>query len=151
MSERGFADIRELRAAGNDPNPWNDDRIPGRAGKCGISRTLGLIPNANDHLDELGQGVRLHLLHDASSMELHGAHTHPTVVRERLVGVSANDQGHDLALPGRQARHPRLNLGTIAEFPPDRRVTLDRLLDPVEQILIPERLLKKVDGAGLHG
>ena len=68
-----------------------------------------------------------------------------------LLGVVAGDhQVHHLPLARRQRGHSFDHRDRLGPPPAPLGVELDALLDPLQQVLVVERLLQEVDRAGLH-
>src|SRR3954465_12020541 len=72
--------------------------------KCRALLACGSVPRpsrqvqSRTHLDQVGEGVRLHLSHHLASVCLDGDLTDPELAGDLLVQQSGDDQGHDLAL-----------------------------------------------------
>ena len=68
-----------------------------------------------------------------------------------FVEQTRHDQGHDLALARRQRLVPPSQLGQLRPLLSCRAVTINRLLNGVEELLVTKRFREKLHGSSLHG
>jgi hypothetical protein len=84
-------------------------------------------------------------------MDLDGPLADPQIYRNYLVSLAGGDHLHHLPLSGREAFDALSDRLQFSQHLPVFEIPLDRLLDAVQESLVTERLLDKVDGTGLHG
>src|SRR4029434_9590642 len=84
-------------------------------------------------------------------MSLHRGLAGVELRRDLFVQQAGHDECHDLTLARRQRFVPPSQLGQIRPLTSGSAVTINRLLNGVEQLLVTKRLREKVHRASLQG
>jgi len=101
------------------------------------------------HPHELGQGLRSHLAHDLSTVDLDGHLAHAELAGDLLVHAPEDHQRHDLAFARREGGKALPQVLQDGGLPALRTVALDAGVDRIEQLLVAKRLGEELDGPGL--
>ncbi|HEX9405189.1 MAG TPA: hypothetical protein VF917_12215, partial [Steroidobacteraceae bacterium] len=99
---------------------------------------------------ELGQGAGPHLPHDLAAMNLHRHLAQSELGGDLLVRAPDDDKSHDVPLALGQGGVALPQIGDERGVPAPVPIALDRRLNRIEHVLIPEGLGQEVEGAGLH-
>src|SRR5581483_1473926 len=139
---------------GHAPRGWSararDRRVAQPATEERGSVFGGLLAREQRHPHEFRERRRAHLVHDVRAMSLDRTRAQAELGRDLLVGLSVDQQVHDLALAPRQHRQPGQDVGALLARAPRAAIDLERAMDPVEQGLVAEGLLQEVERTCLH-
>jgi hypothetical protein len=102
------------------------------------------------HLDEIGDGLRSHLLHDLSSMHLHRRFRKPGLCCHLLVHQPGRHQIHHLALARTQSLKQSAHLGCPLLAFPTYAITRNPGRDGVQYVLLAEWFRQEIDRTRLH-
>src|SRR5580698_2165590 len=103
------------------------------------------------HLDQVRDGIGLHLFHDPASVRLHSNFADPQIAANLLIRPAGDNQGHYLAFPSGQQLVPvpeGLHLHLAAECD---AAAFEGLPDSSQEHLIAEWLGQKFLRSGFHG
>src|SRR6267143_508356 len=101
--------------------------------------------------DQIGQRPGLHLLHHVPTLFLDGGFAGSQLPGDLLVEQTGDGGGHHVSLARSQQVIPATKLGELQPLRACHAITIDRVANGVEQVLLAKRLREKLDGAGLHG
>src|SRR5207244_13514412 len=101
--------------------------------------------------DQIGQRPGLHLLHHMPTLFLDGGFAGSQLPGDLLVEQTGDGGGHHVPLATGQRLIPATKLGKLQPLRACHAITIDRVADGVEQVLLAKRLREKLDCAGLHG
>src|ERR1700758_154427 len=103
-----------------------------------------------NHLDQVSEGFRLHLLHRSAALNLYGAFRGSEFTSYLFVEHSRNDHGNNLLLARSQRVEalPKL-LHVLVLFAPGT-VPIECDANSVQKILVTEWFGKKLDRPGFH-
>lgn len=89
--------------------------------------------------------------HHPGAVDFDGPLTHAEFVGDDLVGLARDDEFEDLVFPLRQPLDERLDLPGTLDLGASFFVRAQCEVNPVQQLLVAERLLYEVDRPFLHG
>src|SRR5262245_10885390 len=122
--------------------------VQGRQGPAGPSGRAGPEPPVG--VDELGDGLGLHLFHDLRPVRLDRALGGSQGGRDLLVQAAGHDEVEDLSLPGSELRESLRQLPAPAVGFRHRLLPYESLPDRFEQLLALDGLGQEVRGALAH-
>src|SRR5206468_2794538 len=93
----------------------------------------------------------LHLLHHVPTLFLYGGLARSQLPGDLLVEKPGDGGGHHIPLAWGQRVIPATNLGELQPLCARHAITIDRVANGVEEVLLAKRLGKKLDGTRLHG
>ena len=102
------------------------------------------------HSDQLGYRIRPHLAHDATALDFYRDFRGPQFGSDFLVRPARNNQLQDLPLALRESLETRAQCRGIGLRLTCSAIAFERLLNRIEQILIPKGLGEKLHSARLH-
>src|SRR5207253_837408 len=82
---------------------------------------------------------------------LHSDFTGPKVISDLLIEHARNHQSHDLALACRQRFVAVSQLAKVTLLLTRHTVSVQSLVDRIQQVLVPEGLSQELHRAGFHG
>src|SRR5580704_13489689 len=103
------------------------------------------------HSHQFSQRSGLHLAHNVSSMDLHGDFAGPEIRGYLFIEHPGNHKTHDLALACGQRLVTFSQLSKLGLPLPRYAVTIQGLIDRIQQVLVTEGLGQELHGAGFHG
>jgi len=100
---------------------------------------------------QVGERRCPHLLHDLAAVDLNGDLTDAEFRSRLLVQEPADHKRQHLPLPRRKSFQATTKLGQLRPCLSLNAVPIDRRPDCSDQIVLPDRLGQKVDGAAPNG
>src|SRR5205823_3259623 len=128
------------------------------AARRGFRRLLSALtsrvagnPEASGVLDELSQRPGPHLQHDLPALFLDRGFRGAELAGDLLVEEAGDDSGHHVPFARGQGVVPATKLGELLPLRSGDAITVDRVSNGVEEILLAKRLRQKLDRTGFHG
>ena len=121
-------------------SPYRYFHVP----QCGNS---GLAVQAHLQFDEMRHRAGAHLLHHLRPMNLDGSLAQVQVDGNDLVGGPVHHHRHDLPLARSQRFEPADDFGAARQRGAVLRILLQGVVDPIQEVLVPEGLLDELEGA----
>src|SRR5437879_13057490 len=101
--------------------------------------------------DQIGQRPGLHLLHHVPTLFLDGGFAGSQLPGGLLVQQTGDGGAHHVPLARGQQVIPATKLGELQPLRARHAITIDRLADGIEEVLLAKRLREKLDRAGFPG
>src|SRR5216684_3853860 len=86
-----------------------------------------------------------------AAMDLHRDFAGPEIISYLLIEHARNHEAHDFAFARRQRLVAFSQLGKVSLLSTRQTVTIQSLVDRIQQVLVLERLSQKLHGTGFHG
>jgi hypothetical protein len=103
------------------------------------------------HVDQLRHGLRIHLFHDPGAVDLNGALADAELARNDFIRCPFRHEVENLPFASRKCLEACPHGVMPTQLLANGAVTRERFLYAIEQLVLAERLLEKIERAMLHG
>jgi hypothetical protein len=103
------------------------------------------------NLDEASERIGMHFSHQVATVHLHGRFANAQLPGDLFVETTADDQAHYFLFARTERFVPLAQFRRLGPLFTGRTVSIDGLLDSVQEILISEWFGEKLHRPGFHG